>query len=116
MPSIPALRPVVYLGALFMLGYGTRSVPATEPTREQAQFFEQKIRPLLAENCFKCHGPDKQKGGLRLDSLAAMLAGGESGPAIVPGKPEESLWSRPSTVRPGRCPPTASWPMETSPC
>src|SRR5690606_33535802 len=42
-------------------------------------------------HCFKCHGPDKQSGELRLDSRAAMLQGGDSGPAIVPGKPEESL-------------------------
>src|SRR5262245_54044387 len=55
------------------------------------QFFEQKVRPLLVENCYSCHGPSKQKGGLRLDSLQAILKGGESGPALVPGKPDESL-------------------------
>jgi hypothetical protein len=54
-------------------------------------FFEQKVRPLLAEKCYTCHGDKKQKGGLRLDSLEAALKGGDSGPAIVPGKPEESL-------------------------
>ncbi len=58
---------------------------------EQARFFEAKVRPLLIETCFKCHGPEKQKSGLRLDSLAAAVAGGEQGPAVVPGKPEESL-------------------------
>jgi hypothetical protein len=56
-----------------------------------AEFFETKIRPVLADRCFKCHGADKQKGGLRLDSRGAMLRGGTSGPAIVPGKPAESL-------------------------
>jgi hypothetical protein len=45
----------------------------------------------LATNCYKCHGEEKQKGDLRLDSLTAILAGGESGPAVVVGKPEESL-------------------------
>jgi hypothetical protein len=54
-------------------------------------FFESKIRPLLAENCFSCHGPEKQKAGLRLDSAAGILKGGESGPAVVPGRPESSL-------------------------
>jgi hypothetical protein len=49
------------------------------------------VRPVLAENCFKCHGEAKQKGGLRLDSRGAVLAGGDSGPAIEPGKPGESL-------------------------
>ncbi|RMG33405.1 MAG: DUF1553 domain-containing protein [Planctomycetota bacterium] len=55
------------------------------------RFFETDVRPLLARRCFGCHGPKRQKGGLRLDSRAAALRGGESGPAIVPGKPDESL-------------------------
>lgn len=56
-------------------------------------YFEQRIRPLLIENCIECHGPDKQKGGLRLDSRAGWQNGGDSGPALVPGKLEESrLW------------------------
>ena len=55
------------------------------------KFFEQSVRPLLAQNCYACHGEKKQKGGLRLDSIEAILKGGESGPALVPGKPDESL-------------------------
>lgn len=61
------------------------------PTAEQTQFFETSIRPLLVEKCLKCHGKNKQWGGLRLDSREALLRGGESGPAIVPGKPGDSL-------------------------
>jgi hypothetical protein len=61
-----------------------------EPTAEQVKFFEEKVRPILADNCYKCHGSEKQKGSLRLDLREAVLAGGESGPVIVPGKPEES--------------------------
>ena len=68
---------------------GGESDAKIQAAREQ--FFEQNVRPLLAENCYSCHGDKKQKGGLRLDSLAAILKGGESGPAVVPGKPEESL-------------------------
>jgi cytochrome c553 len=49
------------------------------------------VWPLLDRACVKCHGPEKQKGELRLDSRTAALAGGESGPALVPGKPAESL-------------------------
>ncbi|MFN0197505.1 MAG: PSD1 and planctomycete cytochrome C domain-containing protein [Planctomycetaceae bacterium] len=49
------------------------------------------IRPLLSEKCFKCHGPSKQNGKLRLDSRTSILRGGENGSAIVPGKPDESL-------------------------
>src|SRR4051794_11838287 len=58
---------------------------------ERVRFFEQRIRPLLVEKCNACHGAEKQKGRLRLDSREAMLKGGDSGPAIVPGKPAESL-------------------------
>jgi mono/diheme cytochrome c family protein len=55
------------------------------------EFFESKVRPILAEHCFSCHGPKKQMGGgLRVDSRASMLKGGDSGPIIVPGKPEQS--------------------------
>ncbi len=62
---------------------------AADAVREE--FFEQNVRPLLAQNCYSCHGEKKQKGGLRLDSIESILKGGESGPAVVPGKPEESL-------------------------
>ena len=51
-------------------------------------FFELKVRPVLAGTCVKCHGEKKASGGLRLDSREAMLAGGESGPAVVPGDPK----------------------------
>ena len=54
-------------------------------------FFESKVRPLLISKCFECHGPDKPKAGLQMDSREAILAGGESGPCAVSGKPEESL-------------------------
>jgi hypothetical protein len=54
-------------------------------------FFEKSIRPLLATRCQGCHGAAKQKGGLRLDSRAAIMAGGNSGPAIVPGDVQASL-------------------------
>ena len=58
---------------------------------EGLRFFEEKIRPLLSENCFECHGPEKQKAGLRLDGRGFILKGGENGPAIVVGNPGESL-------------------------
>ncbi len=64
---------------------------AKDPTAAQLEFFEKKIRPVLAAHCYQCHGPDKQEGALRLDSRAALLAGGDTGEAIVPGKPQESL-------------------------
>ncbi len=56
-------------------------------------FFEKKIRPVLVEQCYSCHSAQakKNKGGLFLDSKAGVLKGGDSGSAIVPGKPAESL-------------------------
>ncbi len=60
-------------------------------TPQQAEFFETKIRPLLAERCFSCHGPKQQMGGLRLDGLERILKGGSRGPALVAGVPEKSL-------------------------
>ncbi len=65
--------------------------PDSTAQAAREHFFEQNVRPLLAEKCYSCHGDKKQKGGLRLDSLDAILKGGESGPALVAGKPEESL-------------------------
>jgi hypothetical protein len=53
-------------------------------------FFETKIRPVLVGNCYVCH-TGMQSGGLRLDSREAVLKGGKSGPAVVPGKPDESV-------------------------
>jgi mono/diheme cytochrome c family protein len=52
--------------------------------------FAREVRPILKRACVDCHGPDRQKGGLRLDSRAAVLKGGDSGPAVVPGKPDDS--------------------------
>lgn len=66
----------------------------TKPTAEQLRFFETSIRPLLLDKCFKCHGAEKQWGSLRLDSREALLLGGDSGPAVVSGKPKESLLIR----------------------
>jgi hypothetical protein len=61
-----------------------------EGDAEGIKFFEDKVRPLLIDKCQGCHGEKKQKGDLRLDSLQAAMEGGESGSAVVPGKPDES--------------------------
>ncbi|HEX4148630.1 MAG TPA: DUF1553 domain-containing protein [Pirellulales bacterium] len=66
--------------------------PAADAQRRAGeQFFETKVRPILAEHCYKCHGPERHKANLRLDSLHAMLSGGDSGPAIVAGDSAHSL-------------------------
>lgn len=64
------------------------NVPITSEGRD---FFESKIRPVLVTECYDCHGASKAKGGLRLDSRAAILEGGDSGPTLVAGDPEKSL-------------------------
>jgi mono/diheme cytochrome c family protein len=70
------------------IGISADAVPA-----DGKELFEKTIEPLLSEHCYKCHShaADKIRGGLVLDSLDALLAGGDSGPAIVPGQPEKSL-------------------------
>ncbi|TWU21619.1 Planctomycete cytochrome C [Novipirellula galeiformis] len=60
-------------------------------SREERNLFEIHVRPTLTQHCIKCHGETKQEGGLQLTTLEQLLEGGESGPAIVVGNPDESL-------------------------
>ena len=78
--------PIIFACALQASCFGIATAQQVDDT-----FFEKHVRPILVERCQSCHGPDKQKSGLRVDSLAALLKGGESGPAIILGKPSESL-------------------------
>ena len=87
--------PVIHFLLLFALG-----APATALFAEKAAvqpenftFFESKIRPVLIEHCYECHSAEaeKSKGGLLVDSRQGLRQGGDQGPAVVPGKPEESL-------------------------
>ena len=88
------MRPatLLFLASAFL---AATSVTAAEtaPRPADVEFFEKKVRPLLVERCYGCHSAQakKQKGGLLLDSRAALLKGGDSGPAVVPGKPDKSL-------------------------
>ena len=66
--------------------------PAEEPTTEDAEFFEEQVRPVLIAHCYKCHGDLLDpEGGLSLTSRESILSGGESGPAAIAGEPKESL-------------------------
>ncbi len=67
---------------------------ASEATPEQVAFFEAKVRPLLAEKCYRCHGPKKQRSPLQLDSRKTLAKAGESGRDVVPGHPSESALSQ----------------------
>jgi mono/diheme cytochrome c family protein len=80
-------------------GFGLMLFPlagSAAPTGTNAagiEFFESKIRPLLVDNCYKCHSrqSEKVRGGFMLDTRDSLLQGGDTGPAIVPGHPEKSL-------------------------
>ena len=76
---------LVALIALVLLG-----VPASAGAQSPTDFFETRVRPVLSANCYACHAR-VQQGGLRVDSRQALLQGGDSGPAVVPGDPEHSL-------------------------
>src|SRR5262245_58166760 len=84
------------LAALTLLG--APLVAAADPAGEETariEFFEKKIRPILANNCFNCHSADtNSKGGLRVDDRNGLIAGGGRGSAVVPGEPDKSLLLR----------------------
>ena len=78
--------------ALFLLAscaFGSTARPDDEPAA--VEFFESKVRPILAARCQECHGQGKAKGGLKLETRAEAIAGGPTGSALVPGKPDQSL-------------------------
>ncbi len=80
---------IAFVSLLSLLLLPVAAALGAPPTAND--FFEKEVRPLLVEHCIKCHGDKKPKGGLRLTSRAHVLAGGDSGPAAVPGKPKDSL-------------------------
>ncbi len=86
--SIPLLAALL-LSALT----ASAAVPPSKPSAADLAFYEQTVKPILAGACFECHSHEakKFKGGLALDSTAAILKGGDTGPALVPGDVEKSL-------------------------
>ncbi len=88
------------LGAGAALAWAAEPLPEGKPvppasvpvaTGETAKFFETRVRPVLAQHCFACHGEKAQKGGLRLDTAAGFFKGGDTGSLVTPGDPEKSL-------------------------
>jgi cytochrome c553 len=89
------LLTVIGLAGLFAPGFASLAAPSapTAPflaSTPAAEFFEREIRPLLVEKCQSCHGEKDPRGGLRLTSRALLLKGGDRGPAVAPGKPDQS--------------------------
>ena len=91
-----------------------KTAPEQQLTPEQLDFFESKIRPVLIENCYRCHSASEQsvRGGLSVDNREALLAGGESGAAIVPGDLENSILWHAINYRDYRMPPRGKLPPQ----
>ncbi len=87
----PALSALIT--ALLLAGAGPALCDLGANEQADGEYFETAVRPLLADQCFSCHSQKagKTKGGLRADTRQTLLAGGETGPALVPGHPEASL-------------------------
>lgn len=84
-------RKYTLLWSLVITGLMPSSGFADDEQQEQLKFFETKVRPLLVEHCYECHGPDLQESDLRLDTPEGILQGGASGLAVVEGDPDQSL-------------------------
>lgn len=89
---------LVCLGVAIAGAAGAGAMQAAPPAaaaEDGVAFFEKKVRPLLIDKCYNCHSPEhKVKGGLRLDTKEGTLAGGDSGPSVVPKEPDQSLLLR----------------------
>lgn len=78
--------------AALALAAGGPGASAAEGDAAGVEFFESKVRPILVNNCYNCHSANTNaRGGLRVDDRNGLVQGGNSGPAVVPGQPEESL-------------------------
>jgi len=80
---------LLLVGTVLRASQAATQAPSATASQQAITFFETRIRPLLAANCQACHG-ESAMAGLRVDSREALLRGGETGPAIVPGEPEKS--------------------------
>lgn len=91
----PRWLSALLLGLVLFPWASSRPCRGSEPpafAAEDLEFFEKEVRPILVARCYECHGSKKaSRGGLRVDSRAALLVGGATGPAIVPGDPKNSL-------------------------
>jgi len=116
MNRTPMKLDILVIAALLCMS--TATLQAEDPaastlSAEDRAFFEKEVRPLLVKRCFECHGGSAAEGGLTLASAEGWQHGGDSGPAIVPGKPNESYlieainyesWEMPPAERGGKLP------------
>ena len=106
------MRRLLANSLLVLFAWQTLPLRAAEPDALRLDFFEKKIRPVLVERCYECHSADakKLKGGLRLDSRDGVLRGGETGAAVVAGKPNEGLLLKALRYEDLEMPPSGSLP------
>ena len=93
MHCLPCLVASLFLGPLF-LGPSRAAAappPAAAPEQRAPVRFQDELLPLLAANCLACHNSKTMEAGLSLETVATIVAGGDSGPGVVPGKPDESI-------------------------
>src|SRR5262245_17739771 len=86
--------------ALVALPSAVSGQAAPRPAAAALEFFEKKVRPIFVNHCYACHSAStKPSGGLRVDDRNGLLTGGNTGPAVVPSKPEESLLLKRVTLK-----------------
>ncbi|MCA9187935.1 MAG: PSD1 and planctomycete cytochrome C domain-containing protein [Pirellulaceae bacterium] len=83
-------RPTSFPAIVLAVILASAAIPTDAVGQREEDFFESRIRPVLADHCVTCHGSEKAESNLRVDSLESMLRGGDGGPAIVPGHADRS--------------------------
>ena len=86
----PLWRTVAVSLLLALAAFRSYAIQEPAASAQALEFFEKRVRPVLAQNCWRCHGPAQQQSSLRLDGIDRILAGGKRGPAVVPGQPDQS--------------------------
>jgi len=92
-PFFPAFRSAFRFSGLALFACLGPSVCADDvvPDGAALEFFEKNVRPILVKHCYECHAAGEVNGGLRLDSRAGVMTGGDTGPSLVAGEPDQSL-------------------------
>jgi len=108
------MRPLAFVCLGFAILSTSFAADAPQPTAEQLEFFEKKIRPVLVTNCYRCHSAEARvaQSGLRLDTREAIRQGGQMGPAVVPGDVAASVLVKAIRREGPSMPPNGQLPAE----
>lgn len=91
MQHVVQQRLAIILVSVGLFPFAATLVLAEDFSQQELELFEKQVRPLLLDHCVKCHGPERQQGGLNLATRESLVKGGDSGTPIVLGNREESL-------------------------